>query len=360
MKIFIANPTKTIVRSTDHDYVHKYFVRMNTYQDIDFYTNESLLTRLHRDSVYVKNRIIDKLKGSSKNLNKNPYNDVFYVKAPLDCDLIFSYGGFPMQILSSVQKPIICEQTYAYGGRMDFKEWKEYLVKSRKFYVERSDLLVTPSIESLHCFQQVFPQYAYKIRVIPYFLPYLEAIEGEKLKSKFSSMDKIRLLFVGKEAKRKGLDKLVEAFEQLPPSVQDKFEVTVVSKFIDGNVALPKSFIYKSFVENIIHEFQKAHALVFLTKQEAYGLVLVEAMASGCAILTTDHPIQKSILNNTGGWFVNPLDVDAIRQILLDMTNISQEVFVKLAIANINNYLTDKSADQVSKKYFEMFSTLID
>ena len=356
MKIFIANPTKTLVRSTDHDYLHTCFVSMQESHNIEFCVNKSIITRFHRDAVYIKNRILSKVRTSRDKLIMSPYNEAFYVNVPASCDLVFSYGGFPIQLFSSMRRPVICEQTYAYGGRMDFKVWKEYLIRNRKFYVERADLLVTPSVESLNCFRKVFPQYENKIVMIPYYLPYLKAIGDDQLKDKFATLEKIRLLFVGKEAKRKGLDKLIEAFGQLPPGIQERFEVTVVSKFVDGKLDLPDSFIYKSYVENITEEFHKAHVLVFLTKQEAYGLVLVEAMASGCAILTTDHPIQRSILNNTGAWFVDPFDTLSIREKLMEIATATSGQLFEMGMANVSNFETDKSPGKVGLKYFELFS----
>ena len=302
---------------------------------------------------------MDKITGGEEKLNHGVYQDAFFCSFPKACDLVFSYGGVPVQITSAKRKPIVCEQTYAFGGRIDFKEWKDYIIRSRKLYVEKADLLITPSRESVDCFTKIFPQYIDKIRYIPYFLPYLKAIEEGALTKKFSSLDKINVLFVGKEAKRKGLDTFIEAYIRLPEKLKERFEVTVISKFMDGPQILPAEFIHKTFVEDITSEFNKAHLLVFLTKREAYGLVLVEAMASGCNILTTDHPIQKSIMNETGAWFVNPLDTHAIQEALVEIAGTPWNIFYNNGLANVNNFKGDKSPVKVSKMYFDTFSSLV-
>lgn len=57
--------------------------------------------------------------------------------------------------------------------------------------------------------------------------------------------------------------------------------------------------------------YNKANLLVFPTVPwESFGIVLVEAMASGLAVVATDDPIRREIVGDAG-LFVDPTDINA-------------------------------------------------
>ena len=61
--------------------------------------------------------------------------------------------------------------------------------------------------------------------------------------------------------------------------------------------------------------------LVFPTRHEAYGLVLVEAMARGLAVITTSAEVQREIVGPAGGLFVDPFSVRALAAALREMAH---------------------------------------
>lgn len=268
-------------------------------------------------------------------------------------EVIFSYGAFPIAVNNKL--PIVCEQNYSPTSIIPDKIWINYLRKSRSLMVQGAAALTTPSPASYNYFLKVFPEYAHKMHLIPYYLPYLKGICEDKCIEKYENLKKINLLFVGKEGKRKGLDIFIKAYERLQTKEKNAFEVRVISQLLDGNIEIPKEFQFDTFVSDIISVFERTHILIFPTKQEAYGLVLVEAMAAGCNIITTNHPIQKSILNEEGGWFINPHSVNEMETVLKQLLTISKEELLTNAIRNLNNFLNDKCPDVVGQKYFELF-----
>ena len=226
--------------------------------------------------------------------------------------------------------------------------------------IEESFALVTPSPHSFEIFIKLFPQYSYKINYIPYYLPYIQKISQEELDGKYSNIDKIKLIFIGKQAKRKGLDLFLNAYAKLDIKEKKKLQITVISKFLDGEINLPQEFIFHKFVNNIQEELKKNHILIFLSKQEAYGLVLVEAMASGCNVFTTDHPIQRSICNNRGGWFVNINNLNNIVETLKLILNSDLSILKNNALNNIHNFEYDKNPVIVGKKYYNLFKATLE
>jgi glycosyltransferase involved in cell wall biosynthesis len=102
-------------------------------------------------------------------------------------------------------------------------------------------------------------------------------------------------------------------------------------------VGLPAGWRHERFVPDLRALMAGAHVLAFPTLREAYGLVLVEAMASGTAILTTSAPIQRDIVGAGGGLFAHPKDPDAIAEALRELA-FHREKLAAMARANVRRF----------------------
>ena len=142
----------------------------------------------------------------------------------------------------------------------------------------------------------------------PVLLPDVTAICAASMEAKLQSTGPVRVIFVGKEARRKGLDVLARAFASLPSAIQSQLRVQVVSRMLDGPVELPAGWEHIAYAPDVHALMRQADVLAFPTKVEAYGLVLVEGLAAGCAVITTKAPLQRSIVGDDAGYFVDPND----------------------------------------------------
>ncbi|MFD1145333.1 glycosyltransferase family 4 protein [Larkinella insperata] len=144
------------------------------------------------------------------------------------------------------------------------------------------------------------PEFKEKTISIPFFLPDLsgdiEPVKGLKSET-------IHILFVGNEGNRKGLKELIAAFDLLGATYlnEKKVELTVVSKDkpepktnfdITWHVKLPHA--------DVMQLMRKASIFTLIPKRESYGLVLVEAMLSGCAIISDNDETREEIIGNAG------------------------------------------------------------
>jgi glycosyltransferase involved in cell wall biosynthesis len=122
-----------------------------------------------------------------------------------------------------------------------------------------------------------------------------------------------RFLAVGRFSKKhKGFDLLIEAFHLFAEN-NNEWKLDIVGEGIEE--ALYKQLIKKYHLEErvLIHPFTKdiqkyyteAQIYVLSSRWEGFGLVLVEAMAHGLPVVSSDLPTSLEIMGNFGIYFRN-------------------------------------------------------
>ncbi len=154
------------------------------------------------------------------------------------------------------------------------------------------------------------------IEVIPYginpseFFPY----NTEK------DEDRITLMIVATEFLRKGVPELIKATNILAERHNIRLMV-VGSPSVEGNgrgkayydLMANKNVIFTGKVDNLNEYYNMADIFVFPTKYEAFGLCLLEAMACGLPVITTNIGAGGLITNYKDGvWFDDPCSVKDI------------------------------------------------
>lgn len=148
-----------------------------------------------------------------------------------------------------------------------------------------------------------------------------------------------RFLAVGRFSRQhKGFDLLIEAFH-LFAKKNKEWILDIVGEGIEEN--LYRSLITKYHLEDrvSIHPFTdkiqsfytNAQIYVLSSRWEGFGLVLVEAMAHGLPIISSDLPTSLEILGNFGLYFKNG-DITDLAQRLHDATQIDWQVKSKKAL----------------------------
>jgi glycosyltransferase involved in cell wall biosynthesis len=155
---------------------------------------------------------------------------------------------------------------------------------------------------------------------------------------------------VGKQARRKGLDTLVQAWALLPAHVRRQLAVQVVSAMVDGEVSLPPEWARARYVPDVCAVMENAHVLVFPTKQEAFGLVLVEAMAAGCMIVTTKAQLQRSIVGDEAGCFIDPHSSEELATALESVVADRSRLAVGMKAAR-RRFLSEYHHGEVGRRY---------
>lgn len=148
----------------------------------------------------------------------------------------------------------------------------------------------------------------------------------------------------------KGFDLLIEAFHMFSQKNQE-WTLDIVGEGVEEN--LYRTLIKKYNLEDrvTIHPFtnqiqdyySKAQVYVLSSRWEGFGLVLVEAMAHGLPVVSSDLPTSKEIMGDFGLYFKNG-DINDLAERLEDATHIdwhqkSQEAFEIAKRFDINHII---------------------
>ena len=159
-------------------------------------------------------------------------------------------------------------------------------------------------------------------------------------------------LAVGRFSRQhKGFDLLIEAFHLFSQKNQE-WTLDIVGEGVEEE--LYRSLIKKYDLENrvTIHPFtnhiqdyySNAQIYVLSSRWEGFGLVLVEAMAHGLPVVSSDLPTSKEIMGDFGLYFKNGDIIDLAERLEeathIDWSKKSQEAFDIAKRFDINNIIS--------------------
>ncbi|NTV46570.1 MAG: glycosyltransferase family 4 protein [Chlorobiales bacterium] len=165
----------------------------------------------------------------------------------------------------------------------------------------------------------------------PVFKP-LEAPDQKFLSHYKIPQDKPFLLFIGEIQPRKNIFGAIQAFEALPESVRKEVNFVVVGRAryrenqeeFDAMVAGLKSRhqifqVSNVPTEDLVRFYNAALGFVYLSFFEGFGLPVIEAMSSGCPVITSNTTSLREV-SEQAALSVNPNDqeevCEAMRQLI--------------------------------------------
>lgn len=271
-------------------------------------------------------------------------------------------------------------------GYMQFvyKEWAEYKKKNNiplllgdtllpmieKINVKRAKKIITMS-ENLK--EQVIKHYKVpeeKIRVIYSGVNLNEFNPENKKKYNYEIRRKlgidnndIVLLFVGNPFKRKGLEYAIEALTK----IRKNTKLLVFGKNVGNDIAnyqkiakklgVRGRFVYGGFTDKISEYFAAGDIFLFPTLYEPFGLVVLEAMASGLPVVVSQEAGAAELVENGkhGLLLNNPKDSDEIAEkvnYLIDNNLIRK--FGKNARREAEKHTWERTAKEMLKVFKEV------
>lgn len=161
------------------------------------------------------------------------------------------------------------------------------------------------------------------------FQPKNKKLYRDEVRSKFGvNEDEKLILFVGNPFSRKGLDYLIQALTYIK---NEKFKLLVSGKDdpqpyiqLSKKLDLEKNIVYNIGLTSEIRKFFAASDMfVFPTLYEPFGLVILEAMASGLPVMTSEIAGAAELIDNYKDGIIlknpeNPQEIGAGLRYLFD------------------------------------------
>jgi glycosyltransferase involved in cell wall biosynthesis len=344
-------------RNTDWRYVRYTLPLLSQFEPVlDLYLQRSLQVARAQNIDWVKHALSAKL-GRPSAGNYRVYLDSIELLSSRS-DVVFSHRGFPDNAdptpvvwQNSILDP---EMTSFYHGPRGIQ--REIDLKGPLFF--RSAVVHVSTEAEVRRLRGAFPESADKFFATPFFVPGASA-ESPTILSKHLDKKPIEILFVGDQAKRKGLDVLIAAFRQLSHSIRQGAKLTIVSRLSDGEVLIPEDpqiEVHRGLPHPVvIQKMKSAHILAVPSRFESYGLAFLEAMSKGVVPIAPNWEVQRELLENgRAGVLVNPGSSESLR-VALECLIEDQNHRLEIADNALKRFSANYAPERVAKRFVEMF-----
>lgn len=180
--------------------------------------------------------------------------------------------------------------------------------------------------------------------VVPATLPDKRALEG-----------KLKILFVGRFDRQKGVDLLVEAAKKLPQMAFKLAGRTVVDGLSIADDELPNNIELLGWLtsEEVAKEMLTSDAVIIPSRWEGFGLVALEAMRNQCAVLAANVGGLANIIDSDNiGKLFQPESVKAIVDVL---SSVNRESLHAMGIAGQKRVVQRYSSVKMEQNVFHEY-----
>lgn len=200
---------------------------------------------------------------------------------------------------------------------------------------------------------EMYPEFKPKTFIAPSGIESKTIVERTPLQNR----DKIKVLTCANLKKRKNIDKVIEALKGL-----ESFELTVIG---DGDnrqklEGIDSSVIFTGRISNadVLAKMRESDIFILPSVGETFGMVYLEAMASGCITIgTKGDGIDGFIRNKQNGFLTLPV-ASEIRKLLLNIKNMDEKS-VKTLSRNSFNTITRLTRTSVCEHYLQQIFKIL-
>lgn len=343
---------------TDHLY-HVDLFGIARYYNIEFLLSGNINVVTKRNIGHIANSLMSRLsmmqgiQGSK--LWQRYRRSVGGRLANINADIIYSNFLVPRK---SQHVPFVLEADFTpYGSHSKQREYIKERLWIPKKGIDRCDVIIVRSRKSYDDFYDLYPDYKGIVEIVPFYMPYIESGSATDLANKWNNTKCMQILFVGNQARRKGLPNFVDAVTSLKRSGL-KFEVEVISNFLDGDVATPKWIKVSRGVgrDYVVSRMRESHVVALPSFSDAYPKVCYEAIAAQCALLVPNWSPMVDMWASCGV----AVDITRPASIAMGLEQLigDRDTSRDIAYKNLSLYDKQYAPSIVARRYYDIFSQL--
>jgi len=236
-----------------------------------------------------------------------------------------NYHAFPalFAALTKGSKKLVFTPHYHGKGHSLFRDFlhKLYRLAGRKIFND-ADAIICVSEYEKELVLNNFDVDRFKIYVIPNGIDLDEFKNIDEIK-KYKNLNEKIILYVGRLEKYKGVEYIVKALSKL----NDEFTLEIVGtgpykrnivRLANRLGVLHRVQFFKSLSRReLIEKYAKADVLVLLSKYEAYGLVVAEALAAETPCIVASEAALREWVDDRNVFGVSyPPDIDKLARLI--------------------------------------------
>lgn len=167
-----------------------------------------------------------------------------------------------------------------------------------------------------------------------------------------------RIVYVGQVRKSKGVDSIIEVAKNNKDIVFDLVG-PLTSEYEEDELSKISNLILhgaqsKEYIKNIL---DNADIFLFPTKSEGFSLALLEAMARGLPVITTDVGANKDMIEDNGGVIIPVNDYNAIDAAIERLSD--KNVREQMSNFNVAKVERNYTIDIVMQRLTDLYKSII-
>lgn len=185
-------------------------------------------------------------------------------------------------------------------------------------------------------------------------------IKAEVLKvnsNKVVSSEIKSILYVGHIVKTKGCDDIIAIAKQMPEKI-----FTMIGYLSDDIKLIDKpnniKYIGEISHDEVLNHMKNNDLFLFPTHTEGFPNVVLEAMACGMPIISTDVGAIPDMLENKGGIIIKPRDIEDIKNSINKLED--SKLRANMSIWNIDKVKKNYTIDKVISRIFYEYENIIE
>ena len=231
------------------------------------------------------------------------------------------------------------------------------------FAVKYYTKIVTVSESTLNDLIKVFPKYQDKIIKKSTSVPNSHGITNQSavnIRKKYGIRGSY-FLYVGELRPHKNVDGLIKAYKQFQEKHKDSSVCLVIGgkrhpSFIEENKNI-KNINFIGFVDDddLYSLYNNSLAFCLVSHYEGFGIPIIEAMASGTAVITSNTSSMPEVAGDAA-ILVDPTSTDSIENGLsqIYLNNDLRKKMIRMGKKQVKKFSWKKTADSIYNQYIQV------